>query len=129
MRLTGKSDNVRKEGSPPTARIVRKRTAGLKLETMKLPHFLLLCACISTTGFALAQGNGRNLRDEKGGDRGGNYGQQNDLNRERQANRERYERMEPQRDPRDQMSPEERRQLKRDVNDAGREIYRRSDRY
>ena len=95
---------------------------------MKLPHFLLLCACISITSLTLAQGNGRNLRDEKGGDRGG-QGQQNDFNRERQANRDRYERMEPQRDPRDQMSPEERRQLKRDVNDAGREIYRRSDRY
>jgi|GEM_PF-1753659 len=102
--------------------------AGLKSQTMKLPHFLLFCACISSTGLALAQGNSRNQRDERGSDRGG-YGQQNDFNRDRQDKRDRYERIEPQRDPRDQMSPEERRQLRRDVNDAGREIYRRSDRY
>jgi hypothetical protein len=92
---------------------------------MKLPHYLLFCACISSTGLALAEGKGRAQRDERGGDRGG-YSQQNDFNRERPERRERYERIEPQRE---QMSAEERRQLRRDVNDAGREIYRRPDRF
>jgi hypothetical protein len=97
---------------------------------MKLPHFLLLCACAAATGLVLAQGHGRAGREERGNgnDRGG-FGQQQDFSRER-PDRQRYERFEPpQRDPRDQMSAEERRQLRRDVNDAGREIYRRPDRF
>lgn len=95
---------------------------------MKLPHFLLFCACISSAGLALAQGNGRARGDDRGGERG--YAPQNDFNRERPEQRERYERFEPQRDQREQqMNAEERRQLRRDVNDAGREIYRRPDRF
>jgi hypothetical protein len=88
----------------------------------------LFCACISSVGLALAQGNGRAQRDDRGGDRGGSA-PQNDFNRERPERRERYERFEPQRDQREQMNAEERRQLRRDVNDAGREIYRRPDRF
>ena len=94
---------------------------------MKLPHFLLLCACISSTGLVLAEGHGRAQRDDRGGERG--YAPQNDFNRERPERRERYERFEPQREQREQMNAEERRQLRRDVNDAGREIYRRPDRF
>ncbi len=94
---------------------------------MKLPHFLLLCACISSAGLVLAQGHGRAQREDRGGERG--YAPQNDFNRERSERSERYERFEPQREPREQMSAEERRQLRRDVNDAGREIYRRPDRF
>ncbi len=87
---------------------------------MKLPHFLLLCACVSASGLVLAQGNGRAMRDE----RDIRAPQQRDFRpdfereRERMERRERYEQ-------REQMSIEERRQLRRDVNDAGREIYRR----
>ena len=95
---------------------------------MKLTHYLLFCACISSAGLVLAQGHGRAQREDRGGDRGG-YGQQNDFSRERPERRERYERFEPQREQREQMSAEERRQLRRDVNDAGREIYRRPDRF
>jgi hypothetical protein len=95
---------------------------------MKLPHFLLLCACLSSTSLVLAQGDGRGPRDDRGNDRG-NYGQQQNLNRDRPEPRERYERIEPQREQRGQMNEEERRQLRRDVNDAGREVYRRPDRY
>ena len=94
---------------------------------MKLPHFLLFCACISSAGLVLAQGNGRAQREGRGDERG--YAPQNDFNRERPEHRERFERFEPQRDPREQMNAEERRQLRRDVNDAGREIYRRPDRF
>ncbi|MDE2598189.1 MAG: hypothetical protein KGL40_01055 [Rhodocyclaceae bacterium] len=92
---------------------------------MKLPHFLLLCACASLSALALAQDPARPVRDERDPNRGG-LGQQNDFNRERP---ERRERLEPQAPRREQMSDEERRQLRRDVNDAGREIYRRPDRY
>lgn len=95
---------------------------------MKLPHFLLFCACISGAGFVLAQGNGRAHGGDRGGERGG-YAPQSDFSRERPERSERFERFEPQREPREQMSAEERRQLRRDVNDAGREIYRRPDRF
>ena len=94
---------------------------------MKLPHFLLLCACVFSAGLVLAQGNGRAYREDRGNDRG-SPGQRQDLNRERPDHRERYERFEPQHDQRGQMNDEERRQLRRDVNDAGREIYRRPER-
>lgn len=94
---------------------------------MKLPHFLLLCACVSTSAIALAQNHGRAAREDRDG-----FGPQNDFGRERPERMERVERperMEVPRDPREPMSIEERRQLRRDVNDAGREIYRRPDRY
>jgi hypothetical protein len=94
---------------------------------MKLPHFLLFCACISAAGVTLGQGHGRAQRDDRGGDRGG-HGQQNDFSRERPERRDRFE-PQREREPREQMSAEERRQLRRDVNDAGREIYRRPDRF
>lgn len=94
---------------------------------MKLPHFLLFCACISSAGLALAQGHGRAQGDERGSERG--YSPQNDFNRDRPERRERFERLEQQREQREQMNAEERRQLRRDVNDAGREIYRRPDRF
>lgn len=95
---------------------------------MKLPHFLLLCACISATGLVLAEGKGRAQRDERGSERG-SFGPQNDFSRERPERPDRYERFEPQRESREQMSAEERRQLRRDVNDAGREIYGRPVKY
>lgn len=94
---------------------------------MKLPHFLLFCACVSTSAIVLAQNHGRPARDDRDG-----FGPQNDFGRERAERMERTERperMEVPRDPREPMSVEERRQLRRDVNDAGREIYRRPDRY
>ena len=92
---------------------------------MKLPHFLLLCASVSVSAIALAQNPARPVRDDRDLNRGG-FGQQNDFNRDRP---ERRERLEPQLPRREEMSDEERRQLRRDVNDAGREIYRRPDRY
>lgn len=92
---------------------------------MKLPHFLLLCACLSASAIALAQNPARPVRDDRDMNRGGS-GPSNDFNRDHP---ERRERMEPQPPRREQMSDEERRQLRRDVNDAGREIYRRPDRY
>lgn len=98
---------------------------------MKLPHFLLFCACISASGLVLAQGHGRAQQGARGGDRGGNA-QTYSFDRDRPERYERYERYEPQREQRvqrDQLSDEERRQLRRDVNDAGREIYRRPDRF
>lgn len=64
------------------------------------------------------------MREEREFSRAG-FNQQNDFSRERE---DRRERMDPQRPQRVQMSDEERRQLRRDVNDAGREIYRRPDR-
>lgn len=94
---------------------------------MKLPHFLLFCACVSAGAVALAQNHGRPLREDREG-----FGSPNDFARERQdrlERAERPERMEVPRDPREQLSIEERRQLRRDVNDAGREIYRRPERY
>ncbi|MBY0341774.1 MAG: hypothetical protein K2Q19_11515 [Rhodocyclaceae bacterium] len=94
---------------------------------MKLPHFLLFCACISSVSLVLAQGQGRAPREDRGDER--SQAPQNDFNRERGERRERFERFEPPRDPREQMNAEERRQLRRDVNDAGREIYRRPDRF
>ena len=94
---------------------------------MKLPHFLLFCACLSSAGLVLAQGGGSAHRESPSGDRN-SFGPQQDMNRDR-PERQRYERAEPQRDQRNQMNEEERRQLRRDVNDAGREVYRRPDKY
>lgn len=94
---------------------------------MKLPHFLLFCACVSASAIALAQNPGRPVREDRE-----SFGSPNDFARERPERVERTdrpERMEVPRDPREQLSIEERRQLRRDVNDAGREIYRRPDRY
>lgn len=94
---------------------------------MKLPHFLLFCACVSASAIVLAQNHARPVREERDG-----FGPQTDFGRERverMERTERPERMEVPRDPREPMSVEERRQLRRDVNDAGREIYRRSERY
>lgn len=87
---------------------------------MKLPHFLLLCACVSASSLVLAQGNGRAMRDE----RESRVPQQRDFRPDFERERERVERRERY-EQREQMSIEERRQLRRDVNDAGREIYRR----
>ncbi|HEY1181997.1 MAG TPA: hypothetical protein VN066_02910 [Rhodocyclaceae bacterium] len=91
---------------------------------MKLPHFLLLCASLSASAIVLAQDSTRPMREEREFSRAG-FNQQNDFSRERE---DRRERLDPQRPQRVQMSDEERRQLRRDVNDAGREIYRRPDR-
>ncbi|HWV17195.1 MAG TPA: hypothetical protein VNZ68_01305 [Rhodocyclaceae bacterium] len=94
---------------------------------MKLPHFLLFCACVSASAIALAQNHGRAAREDRD-----SFAPPNDFGRERPERMERLERperIEVPRDPREQMSVEERRQLRRDVNDAGREIYRRPDRY
>ncbi|MBX9847694.1 MAG: hypothetical protein K2X64_00260 [Rhodocyclaceae bacterium] len=87
---------------------------------MKLPHFLLLCACVSASSLVLAQGNGRAMRDE----RESRVPHQRDFRPDFERERERVERRERY-EQREQMSIEERRQLRRDVNDAGREIYRR----
>jgi hypothetical protein len=92
---------------------------------MKLPHFLLLCACVSATSLVLAQVPSRGMRDGRDGQQSLQRELPHDFGRERPERRERFERSEPREQP---MSPEERRQLRRDVNDAGREIYRRPDR-
>lgn len=88
---------------------------------MKLPHFLLFCACASLAGVALAQGSPRGPSGDRGRNLEREFAPGLGLGRDRPDERER----ESQREPRYQMSPEERRQLRRDVNDAGRELYGR----
>ncbi|HTJ97754.1 MAG TPA: hypothetical protein VL381_09810 [Rhodocyclaceae bacterium] len=96
---------------------------------MKLQHFLLICACVFATSPVLAQGHGARMgggeRLQQRREAMATPSRANERINERAA--ERAER----REQREQMSPEERRQLRRDVNDAGREIYRRppSDRF
>lgn len=87
---------------------------------MKLPYFLLLCVSVSVPSLTLAQEHGRAMREERDAQMQPRREFQQDFSRDRER-AERHERHEQ----RERMSAEERRQLRRDVNDAGREIYRR----
>lgn len=94
---------------------------------MKLPHFLLFYACLASVG-AVAQDMAPGPSGERDPHSGFEREFPQDFGRERPDARDRINRDEL-RDPREQMSPEERRQLRRDVNDAGRELYGRRRRY